>query len=69
MAVRQRNLFTHVVCTDGRFCYVGIPPKPVPILAPQLMNRRLQICGTMVGGITDYNDMLKLAAEKVGFGV
>ncbi|BCJ92110.1 zinc-binding dehydrogenase [Terrihabitans soli] len=57
--------FVAALTRDGTMCMVGVPssPHPSPTVA-QLIFRRKQIAGSLIGGIKETQEMLDFCAEK-----
>ncbi len=55
---------------DGALVLVGAPPVPVPVAAFSLINKRLTLAGSLIGGIRETQEMLDFcAAHKLGADV
>ena len=48
---------------DGTMTLVGQPSEPVPVKASSLTHRRLQLAGSLIGGIKETQEMLDFCAE------
>lgn len=58
------DAYTELLKRDGTLCLVGAPPTPHP--APNIMNlifKRRNIAGTLIGGIKETQEMLDFCAE------
>ena len=57
------NPFLALLKVDGSFVVVGIPEKPVPVAAFNLINGRHSISGSMIGSIGETQEMLDFCAQ------
>jgi alcohol dehydrogenase (NADP+) len=49
---------------DGTLCLVGVPEVPHPALHPaQIIMRRKNVAGSVIGGIKETQEMLDFCAE------
>ena len=48
---------------DGSMVLLGIPPEPLPVAAMGLIFGRKSICGSLIGGIKETQEMLDFCAE------
>ncbi len=58
------DAYTGLLKRDGTLCLVGAPPTPHP--SPSIINlifRRRQIAGSLIGGIRETQEMLDFCAE------
>ncbi len=58
------DAYTALLKRDGTLCLVGAPPTPHP--SPSIINlifRRRQIAGSLIGGIRETQEMLDFCAE------
>jgi len=54
------NMYMGLLCTDGKLCIVGAPPATdkFSIRAPTLFLGRRTMCGSLIGGVRETQDML-----------
>ncbi len=64
-AAHNLDPFVGALTRDGTMCLVGVPsaPHPSPAVA-QMIFRRKQIAGSLIGGIRETQEMLDFCAEK-----
>ena len=63
-APHDLNPFLELLKRDGTMCLVGVPSKPhPPIEASNLIMRRRQLVGSLIGGIKETQEMLDFCAE------
>jgi uncharacterized zinc-type alcohol dehydrogenase-like protein len=64
-AAHDLDPFVAALTRDGTMCMVGVPetPHPSPTVA-QLIFRRKQIAGSLIGGIKETQEMLDFCASK-----
>lgn len=64
-AAHNLDPFVAALTREGTMCMVGVPstPHPSPNIA-QLIFRRKQIAGSLIGGIKETQEMLDFCAEK-----
>ncbi|HWE94078.1 MAG TPA: NAD(P)-dependent alcohol dehydrogenase [Tepidisphaeraceae bacterium] len=63
-ASHNLDAFTELLKRDGTMCLVGVPEHPHP--SPNIGNlifRRRQIAGSLIGGLPETQDMLDFCAE------
>lgn len=48
---------------DGTMCFVGAPPTPHPIGAFGLIGGRRSICGSLIGGVRETQEMLEFCGR------
>lgn len=63
-AVHNLDVFTALLKRDGTLCLVGLPDQPHP--SPSVGNlifKRRQIAGSLIGGIKETQEMLDFCAE------
>jgi uncharacterized zinc-type alcohol dehydrogenase-like protein len=63
-ASHNLDAFTELLKRDGTMCLVGVPEHPHP--SPNVGNlifRRRQIAGSLIGGLPETQDMLDFCAE------
>jgi uncharacterized zinc-type alcohol dehydrogenase-like protein len=65
LTTEQMNSFLDVLKPGGKFIQVGIPDikEELKLGFFNLVTKDLQIIGSLVGGISDYEDMLQFAEE------
>ncbi len=64
-ASHNLDAYTSLLKRDGTLCLVGVPEHPHP--SPNIGNlifRRRQIAGSLIGGIKETQEMLDFCAEK-----
>jgi uncharacterized zinc-type alcohol dehydrogenase-like protein len=49
---------------DGTLVLVGVPPKPLPVAAFDLIVPRRKLAGSLIGGIAETQEMLDYCGEK-----
>lgn len=52
-----------MVARDGTFVEVGLPEDDLSFAANKLINPRLSLSGSMIGGVAETSEMLQFAAE------
>lgn len=57
------NAYLKLLKVDGTLTLVGLPEKPLGIAAFNLIGRRRQFAGSMIGGIAETQEMLDYCAE------
>ncbi|HSI82542.1 MAG: NAD(P)-dependent alcohol dehydrogenase [Candidatus Methylacidiphilales bacterium] len=57
------NAYLNLLKRDGTLCLVGAPEDPLPIAAFQLIFRRRNFAGSLIGGIAETQEMLDFCAE------
>lgn len=63
-APHHLDVFTELLKRDGTMCMIGVPEHPHP--APSIFNlifKRRQIVGSLIGGIKETQEMLDFCAE------
>lgn len=68
------NTYLSLLADDGKFIVVGAPPTPVPVRTSSLIFGRKTIGGSLIGGISETQDMLDFCGrhnitcdiEKIG---
>ena len=58
------NPFLEFLKVDGTMVLVGVPPKPLPFEAHNLILRRRALAGSVIGGIPETQEMLDFCAAK-----
>jgi len=62
-APHDLNLYLTLLKRDGTMILVGAPPEPTPLASFSLIPKRKRIVGSMIGGITETQEMLDYCAE------
>lgn len=64
-ASHNLDCYTAILKRDGALCLVGVPqlPHPSPNIFPLVFGRKA-IVGSLIGGITETQEMLDFCAEK-----
>jgi uncharacterized zinc-type alcohol dehydrogenase-like protein len=62
-APHDLNAYLELVKRDGTMTLVGVPPEPAPIAAFNLIPKRRQLAGSMIGGIPETQEMLDYCGE------
>ena len=57
------NAYLRLLKLDGTLTFVGIPEKPLPVAAFNLVLPRRQFAGSAIGGIAETQEMLNFCAE------
>ena len=57
------NLYLDLLKMDGSLVVLGVPPQPVPIAAFSLMRGRRSLAGSMIGGISETQEMLDFCGK------
>jgi len=55
--------YCELLRVDGKLILVGLPPTSLEFRASTLINRRLSICGSLVGGTEETQDMLEFCGQ------
>lgn len=58
------DAYINLVDQDGSLVVIGLPGKPYSINAGTLLNGRRSVGGSMIGGITELQEMLDFCGEK-----
>jgi alcohol dehydrogenase (NADP+) len=58
------NTYLQLVQSDGTLVLLGAPPKPAEIQVFNLIGRRRQLAGSLIGGIQETQEMLDYCTEK-----
>ncbi len=58
------NALLQLLKLDGTLCLVGVPEKPLPIAAFNMLLPRKQFAGSGIGGIAETQEMLDFCAER-----
>ena len=62
-APHDLNAYLQLLKLDGKMVLVGLPDKPAPIEAFNLILRRRTLAGSVIGGIAETQAMLDFCAE------
>jgi uncharacterized zinc-type alcohol dehydrogenase-like protein len=57
------NAYLDLLKRDGTLTLVGAPEKPLPIAAFNLLFKRRQVAGSIIGGMQETQEMLNFCAE------
>ena len=57
------NLYMNLLKQDGTLCNVGLPEKPMTVQGISLLVNRRSLAGSMIGGITETQEMLDYCAD------
>jgi alcohol dehydrogenase (NADP+) len=57
-APHDLNQFLALLKTNGKLCLVGASPQPFPIVGFSLIRGRKNLCGSLIGGIAETQEML-----------
>jgi uncharacterized zinc-type alcohol dehydrogenase-like protein len=57
------NAYTELLAVDGSFVVVGIPDKPISVVAGNLSGHRRSIGGSQIGGIRETQEMLDFCSK------
>jgi alcohol dehydrogenase (NADP+) len=57
------NAYLDLIKLDGTLTMVGVPPDPLPLVAPSLLFRRRRLAGSIIGGIRETQEMLDFCAD------
>ena len=63
-APHDLNEYMSLLRLDGTLCQVGLPDQPLPVAAFSLVTNRRSLSGSMIGGMTETQEMLDYCAEK-----
>jgi len=64
-APHNLDAYLNLLKRDGTLCLVGVPDQPHPSpSAFSLIGRRRQLAGSLIGGITETQEMLDFCAER-----
>jgi uncharacterized zinc-type alcohol dehydrogenase-like protein len=56
------NTYLQLLKRDATLTLVGAPPQPLPVQAHNLIGRRRQFAGSLIGGIAETQEMLDFCA-------
>ena len=57
------NAYLGLLRLDGTLCLVGLPEKPAAVTPFTLITNRRSLAGSMIGGMTETQEMLDFCAE------
>lgn len=57
------SAYTNLLAVGGQLLMVGVPPEPLPVHMFSLLPKRKSICGSLIGGIKETQEMLDFCAE------
>lgn len=57
------NAYLELLKRDGTLVLVGLPEKPMPVAAFNLLSGRHRLAGSGIGGIRETQEMLDFCAE------
>jgi len=63
-AVHDLNAYTGLLKRDATLAMVGAPETPLPVAVINLLFRRRQIGGSLIGGIRETQEMLDFCSER-----
>jgi uncharacterized zinc-type alcohol dehydrogenase-like protein len=58
------NAYLSLLRLDGTLVLVGAPEKPLPVASFSLIMGRHRLCGSLIGGITETQEMLDFCGER-----
>ena len=58
------NDYLSLLTTDGALVVIGLPGVPFAVNADSLLSGRRSMAGSMIGGISELQEMLKFCGEK-----
>lgn len=62
-AQHDYNTYLNLLRVNGTMIIVGVPPAPTPVHAFPLIMKRRSIIGSLIGGITETQEMLDFCAD------
>jgi alcohol dehydrogenase (NADP+) len=62
-AEHDLNAYLELLKRDGTMTLVGAPPNPLPLSVFELILRRRQLAGSLIGGLRETQEMLDFCAE------
>jgi uncharacterized zinc-type alcohol dehydrogenase-like protein len=62
-AAHDLNAYLNLLKRDATMTLVGAPPTPSPVLGFNLIFRRRQLAGSLIGGLRETQEMLDFCAE------
>ncbi len=63
-AEHDLNAYLQLLKLDGAMTLVGLPEKPTPVAAFNLLAKRRRLAGSAIGGIRETQEMLDFCGEK-----
>jgi uncharacterized zinc-type alcohol dehydrogenase-like protein len=63
-AEHDLNAYLPLLKRDGTMTLVGAPPTPSPVIGFNLIMRRRQLAGSLIGGLPETQEMLDVCAER-----
>jgi uncharacterized zinc-type alcohol dehydrogenase-like protein len=63
-AQHDLNAYLELLKRDGTLTLVGAPSEPLPISSFNLLMRRRQISGSLIGGLPETQEMLDFCADR-----
>ena len=63
-AAHDFNAYLELLKTDGTMILVGVPPDFIGVEAFSLITRRRRLVGSMIGGISETQEMLDFCAKR-----
>jgi uncharacterized zinc-type alcohol dehydrogenase-like protein len=63
-AKHDYNAYLNLLRKDGTMILLGVPPEAPQLAAYQLISKRRKIAGSLIGGITETQEMLDYCAEN-----
>jgi uncharacterized zinc-type alcohol dehydrogenase-like protein len=63
-AEHDLNAYLQLLKLDGTMTLVGVPEKPTPVQAFNLLAKRRRLAGSAIGGIRETQEMLDFCGEK-----
>jgi len=58
------NEYLKTLRSDGTLCFVGIPPSPMTLHPVELLECRLRVCGSPIGGRYHIRRMLEFCHQR-----
>jgi alcohol dehydrogenase (NADP+) len=62
-AVHDLNAYLPLLKRDGVYCQVGLPDQPPAIFMGNLIFKRRQLSGSIIGGMAETQEMLDYCVE------
>ena len=63
-AEHDMNMLLNMLRRDGKLLLVGVPEKPMAIHSFSLIIKRRSLCGSIIGGIRETQEMLDFCAQN-----
>jgi alcohol dehydrogenase (NADP+) len=63
-APHDYNQFLAMLGLEGTMVVVGVPPAPTPVAAMSLILGNKRLCGSLIGGIRETQEMLDYCGER-----